>query len=1047
MSHLFMSRRSNPRLKKAFSEQSYTVEQAQELMKCARDPVYFITNYVFIKHPVRGQIKFSMYDYQQNMVRQFEKNRYNIVLASRQVGKTETSAAYLLWYALFNEEKMVLILSNKSDGAKEIISKIQNAYEELPHWLKPGIDDDSWNKHECRFDNKSRILAGATSADSARGLAISLLYLDEFAFVKTHLQEEFWTSVLPTLSCLSGDTLIFTQDGLKEIEEFHKEKNVGDYFEIKGLATWGIGGRERVSHGYVSPESETQIITNLWGMEVEATLKHPFWVAGPDGPFMKPNQELSEKDYIRVDSGMNMWGNNTLKPEHAYMLGGYIAEGWTQKKHTTGKAYSILVSNTDDEFRDVYLNSNLIKEFTQHSQESHKLVCSSLELVETFESWGVDVYAKCYEKTTPKTIFTSSKDTVTNYLAGLFDGDGSITDRSINLTSTSKKLLKETQLLLLNMGIISRVYINDGTKKRPRRIAKNNSVTQTCRDSYSLNIPLSQYELFKQNIPIRIQRKIDKLNHIISNRKQDDYKQFTIPCDVITPTIRKILKECNLTIGRARTEYNIRLDKILDGKSGRVCTNQKFNLFSDMVKKENSVVWEKHKSFWDGYLVKTSWVKIKKMTPSYQKKTYDFTVPGSHSFLQSGFMGSNTGGSCIISSTPNGNSNRFAQMWREANNDGEFVPTHVPWNAPPGRDEDFKKQQISILGKRKWLQEYECCHGDTLIELSNSDGTRFVKVPICMAYEALERDVDIFDMNPGILTGKYVVSPLDGKKYCRCNGQFFKHIKSYGYCSYQDFFESLFPAHIKYCGCGNRASFKNASMSYYSGCGEIFCRNRNISSRKKKFTKKDWQVVADRYRKTMSKKEPDEIREIIERRTKNGHANCSYKKSVTKRRKTCTERHGSSVYNNPSKISYTKKNWTKEKKEEFLSRLKESLGGRWLNDYHDEKMYKRRRKTLEESGSVVPIEALSEWELYRNEVRNLTKRNYRKFKKIINPNNLPRGNGRGKYHLDHIIPVLYGFLNDVPVEEMAGVDNLQMLLDKDNRKKSYKYEGVYDGQE
>ena len=86
---------------------------------------------------------------------------------------------------------------------------------------------------------------------------------------------------------------------------------------------------------------------------------------------MKLNQDLSENDYIRVDSGMNMWGDNTLEPEHAYMLGGYIAEGWTQKKHTTGKAYSVLVSNTDDEIRNVYLNSNLVKEFTQHSQEPH----------------------------------------------------------------------------------------------------------------------------------------------------------------------------------------------------------------------------------------------------------------------------------------------------------------------------------------------------------------------------------------------------------------------------------------------------------------------------------------------------------------------------------------------------------------------------------------------------------------------------------------------------------------------------------------------------
>jgi len=230
-----MSRKSNPRLKRSFTTQTYTAEQAKELLRCARDPVYFINNYVFIKHPVRGQIKFDMYDYQENMVRQFEEHRYNIVLASRQVGKTETSAAYLLWYALFNEEKMILILSNKSDGAKEIISKIQNAYEELPHWLKPGIDDNSWNKHECLFDNKSRILAGATSPDSARGLAISLLYLDEFAFVKTHLQEEFWTSVLPTLSTGGSCIISSTPNGNSNrfAQMWREANNDGEFFPTK----------------------------------------------------------------------------------------------------------------------------------------------------------------------------------------------------------------------------------------------------------------------------------------------------------------------------------------------------------------------------------------------------------------------------------------------------------------------------------------------------------------------------------------------------------------------------------------------------------------------------------------------------------------------------------------------------------------------------------------------------------------------------------------------------------------------------------------------
>ena len=208
-----MSRRRNPRLKKANTIVEYTPDQAKELIRCAVDPKYFIRNYIYIKHPVKGQILFKMYDYQEDMVDLFIANRYSILLASRQVGKTETSAAYLLWYALFHDNKTILILSNKADGAKEIIGKIQNAYEELPDWLKAGIDEDSWNKHECRFDNKSRILAGATSEDSARGLSVSLLFLDEFAFVKNSIQQKFWTSAAPTLSTGGSCIIASTPNG------------------------------------------------------------------------------------------------------------------------------------------------------------------------------------------------------------------------------------------------------------------------------------------------------------------------------------------------------------------------------------------------------------------------------------------------------------------------------------------------------------------------------------------------------------------------------------------------------------------------------------------------------------------------------------------------------------------------------------------------------------------------------------------------------------------------------------------------------------------
>ena len=203
-----MAGHRNPGLKKPHQLSEYGREEIMELQRCSVDPIHFIKTYIKIKHPKHGKIPFNMYDYQEELVSMYMENRFNIILSARQTGKTETSCAFLLWYAIFQPERTVLIASNKSSNAMELIAKIQFAYEELPSWLKPGIDDINWNKHTCAFDNKSRIVSTTTSKDSGRGLAISLIYCDELAFVKAHVQDEFWDSILPTLS--TGGSMIIT---------------------------------------------------------------------------------------------------------------------------------------------------------------------------------------------------------------------------------------------------------------------------------------------------------------------------------------------------------------------------------------------------------------------------------------------------------------------------------------------------------------------------------------------------------------------------------------------------------------------------------------------------------------------------------------------------------------------------------------------------------------------------------------------------------------------------------------------------------------------
>jgi hypothetical protein len=207
---------TNTAIKKPNQITDYTPAQIKEMKKCAVDPIYFIEKYIMIQHPTKGCVHFKLHGYQKRMIQAFQQNRNVIMLASRQVGKSTVSSAYLLWYAIFNFDKTILIVSNKNDNAMEMVFKIQFAYENLPHWLKPGIDG-TWTKHSIEFDNKTRILSSATTANSGRGLSISLLFADELAFVDPTVQEDFWTSISPTLSTGGSCIIASTPNGDNDV--------------------------------------------------------------------------------------------------------------------------------------------------------------------------------------------------------------------------------------------------------------------------------------------------------------------------------------------------------------------------------------------------------------------------------------------------------------------------------------------------------------------------------------------------------------------------------------------------------------------------------------------------------------------------------------------------------------------------------------------------------------------------------------------------------------------------------------------------------------
>jgi len=188
----------NPNLKKANTPVEFTKEQIKEFIKCKQDPVYFAQNYVKIVSLDEGLVPFDMYKFQKKLIRNFHNHRFNICKMPRQTGKSTTCVSFLLHYAVFNDNVNIGILANKAATARELLGRLQTAYENLPKWMQQGIL--SWNKGSMELENGSKILAASTSASAVRGMSFNIIFLDEFAFVPNHIADSFFASVYPTIT-------------------------------------------------------------------------------------------------------------------------------------------------------------------------------------------------------------------------------------------------------------------------------------------------------------------------------------------------------------------------------------------------------------------------------------------------------------------------------------------------------------------------------------------------------------------------------------------------------------------------------------------------------------------------------------------------------------------------------------------------------------------------------------------------------------------------------------------------------------------------------
>lgn len=316
----------NPQVKRDGVEEQWDKHKLREYQKCMNDPVYFCKNYVKVIHLDRGLVDFSLYPYQENMFKHFDENRFSIVLACRQSGKSISSVGYILWYAVFHPEKTVAILANKGATAREMLARVTLMLENLPFFLQPGCK--ALNKGSIEFSNNSRIVATATSGSSIRGMSVNLLFLDEFAFVEK--ASEFYTSTYPVISSGTDTKVIITSTANGVGNQFEKiwtgaVQGVNEYKPFR-VDWWDVPGRDE--------EWKKQTIANTSSLQFDQEFGNTFFGTGDTLINAETLMGLrGQAPSLVLESGDCLIYNEP-QPEHEYIMTVDVSKGRGQDYST-----------------------------------------------------------------------------------------------------------------------------------------------------------------------------------------------------------------------------------------------------------------------------------------------------------------------------------------------------------------------------------------------------------------------------------------------------------------------------------------------------------------------------------------------------------------------------------------------------------------------------------------------------------------------------------------------------------------------------------------
>lgn len=373
----------NPLINDAGAAHEYTKEEVTELLKCSEDVLYFIANYCYVIHPKQGKIRLKLRDFQERLVLAMRDNSKLIALAPRQIGKTTSVSAFILWYAMFHADKTCAVLANVDRTAMSILGDIKTMYELIPLWLKPGCRE--WNAHTICFDNGSKIFSAATSKNGIAGESISFLYVDEMALIEPHIADEFWKANYPTVQ--HGEKIIVTSTPRGVGNLFYRvwkeaQEKANGFTQVR-IDYWEFDE-------YRSPEWKEEQIRTLGIIGFNSEYGNQFIGSAATLVTAEALQKMKERPFIeeiKVNGGHQRWYERflpqVLKPQSRmfYVAAADIGMG-------SGNDYSTLQI-----FRGTWRQPNEadIKRFEEKDEDIPEAIIESIHQAYTFRSNVINI--------------------------------------------------------------------------------------------------------------------------------------------------------------------------------------------------------------------------------------------------------------------------------------------------------------------------------------------------------------------------------------------------------------------------------------------------------------------------------------------------------------------------------------------------------------------------------------------------------------------------------------------------------------------------------